>query len=232
LYKFRNGTKLKARLATYDRCVVGEVWFHRVYSPTGFEIETHDVVVDIGAHIGIFSLFASRQAPCGLIIAIEPIEENFLILEENIRINGRTNIIALNRAVASMDTVRPIYFYDKDTAGHSLFTMEKNDKQVRSVRTISLDFLFSSFQLVHIDFMKMDCEGAEYEILFSCSKEILSKINKLAIECHPLDAERNLKQLANYLADADFEVNTSERSGMLYAWRPPGGPQPLMNTLL
>jgi FkbM family methyltransferase len=218
LYILRNGIKYKARRGTYDRCIISEVWFHRDYSPSGFNIGPSDTVVDIGAQVGIFSLFASSQARFGRVFAIEPIIENFLLLRQNIDINNAANVIALNKAVAPEDGEREIYLENGDTAGHSFFVGD-NRTQGRPVQTISLEGLIRQFHLDHIDLLKMDCEGAEYEIIFGCPYEILMRVNRISMECHPMSDEWNIINLGKYLEGRGYEIDINEEIGMLHARR-------------
>lgn len=70
--------------------------------------------------------------------------------------------------------------------------------------------------------MKLDCEGAEYEILFGCSDENLKKILKISMECHNIDTNRNADQLKKFLEKQGFKVtikSDKHANAMLYAVR-------------
>ncbi len=76
VYILRNGINLRVRSKTSDSGIISEIWVHMDYLPKGFEINENDVAIDIGAHIGIFSIFLSKVAKMGKIYAFEPHPEN------------------------------------------------------------------------------------------------------------------------------------------------------------
>ena len=63
------------------------------------EVSASDVVVDIGAHIGTFTVGAAKRAMNGRVFAIEPVPENFDLLQENVRVNNRENVVTIHAAV-------------------------------------------------------------------------------------------------------------------------------------
>ncbi|HLD38201.1 MAG TPA: methyltransferase FkbM, partial [Candidatus Nanoarchaeia archaeon] len=64
-YKLRNGLTYKLRGGSTDRFILNEVWIYKSYNPRGFEIKPKDIVVDIGAHAGIFTILASYYTKNG-----------------------------------------------------------------------------------------------------------------------------------------------------------------------
>jgi len=94
-------TRLKMRVNTFDRQATYEVWRLKEYENKHFTIGLSDVVIDIGAHIGAFSVWAARQATRGRIFAFEPNEENYGLLEENKKLNDLTNLQIFKLAVSN-----------------------------------------------------------------------------------------------------------------------------------
>jgi hypothetical protein len=71
---------------------------------------------------------------------------------------------------------------------------------------VSLKDIFAKNKIPRVDFLKMDCEGAEYEILFNCQENILRKIDKIVIECHNTDKNKRLLSLKKFLEDNKFRA--------------------------
>lgn len=234
IYHLRDGTKFKVRTQQTDRVGLNEVWIYNVYCPKGFELNENDTVVDIGGHIGMFSVFAAKQCKKGKIYTFEPCNENFKLLKENIMLNNCENIIAFKKAVSSENTEKDLFLYEDDYEAHSFF--KKNDEAEKiTVKTISLTNFLKENNINKIDFLKIDCEGAEYEILYSCNPEIFKKIKVISMEYHnvnkilekqglePIYNENfNGQNLASFLQKNGFEVTikiTDPKGGMLYAKR-------------
>jgi len=214
-YVFNDGLKVKLRAGTSDRNVVNDVLLQNFYTPKGFEIKSGDMVIDIGAHIGTFSLFAARFAK--RIYAFEPLVSNFNILKENIKINGFHNIEAYNFAVADKSGTRDLFVVQGNMAANSLY-LETEFKT--KVETISLDDIVKRNNIFQIDYLKLDCEGAEYDILMKCSPDVLVKIQKIGMECHDIDKNRNLGSIKEFLEKKGFKVEIAPwHHKMVYAHR-------------
>ncbi len=212
-YRLRNGIKYIVKAKTIHRYMITETWLHRLYTKE-FDINDTDIVVDIGASIGIFTVFASCYAKSGVIYAFEPESESFKLLRENIKINNIDNINLVNKAISGRTGRRD--FYITNPGGHSFYGMGGGTKT--TVQTISLEDFFKENKLSKIDFLKMDCEGGEYTILFNCPRNVLKNINKIAMEYHDIDKARNGHMLKKFLQDNGFKVKKSgSKIGFLYA---------------
>jgi len=201
----RNGINIKLRVNSTDIMAFTHVWLLNEYDRSEFEINDTDIVIDIGAHIGLFALFASQFCKNGKIFCFEPIKENYEELLKNIEINNIQNIIPFNYAVSSKTEKIKIYLND-DESGHSMF-LENSD--YIEVDSISIDDIFKNNSIEKCDFLKLDCEGAEYEIIELLSKNYLQKIKKSVIEYHMFDTKPHLlKKLQDTLKNHSFELKT------------------------
>ncbi len=225
LYELRSGLRLAMRPHTLDAAVFKEVFVHRLYNPPGFEIGASDVVLDVGAHIGCFSIRAACAAREGRVIAFEPAPANFALLTENLALNGLSQVVALPCAVSGASGQRELRL-SRNTGGHSFHPLEPAAPvSTVAVRTVTLAEVLREHGLARIDFLKMDCEGEEYAILAHCPHELLRRIRRLAMEVHDLDDERSAAGLARWLAERGFDVRHEakpDRTSMMWArWPEP-----------
>ena len=205
VFETRSGLKIKIRVNSTDLMAFTHVWMIQEYSDDNFSINNDDVIIDVGAHIGLFALFASQFCKNGKIFCYEPIKENYKILIENIEMNQIQNIFPNNLAVTK-ETSRVKIFLNDDQSGHSMFIQNKNFVEVDSK---SLSDIFIDNGIKECDFLKLDCEGAEYEIIESLSSDLFTKINKTVIEYHMVDTKPELlEQLINKLKQFSFSVHT------------------------
>ncbi|MEP7264666.1 MAG: FkbM family methyltransferase [Bacteroidota bacterium] len=144
-------------------------------------------IIDIGAHYGYFSLFAGiNSGSKSKIIAIEPSKNNFQNLEKNIASSGNKNIRAINCAVDTADGTTQLF--SGKSINYSLVKSYSllNDGQPQTVTTKKLETIIKENNIDTIDFLKMDCEGAEYGILESTPSYIYDKITTISMEFHDL----------------------------------------------
>jgi len=148
-----------------------------------------DVVVDIGANIGCVSLWLAKKYPFLTIYAYEAHPTNYSNLINNIQANGIKNIVARNLVVHSTDDVpMKITLNTKNTGSSSIFKVDKNSNNTATVQSISLDSIISQNKIFRIKFLKLDCEGAEFDILQK--SDIIHKIpvEHVAVEIHTFAA--------------------------------------------
>ncbi len=217
--KLRRGPTIEIRPQTFDRNIFGEIWIKRDYTrPPGFNIRAGDIVVDIGAHIGIFSLFAANNG--ARVYSFEPVPENFRLLKRNIQRNGLGGVItAANMAVFSRSGEIELYLDNHNCGGHSTYVRNFGMPKIR-VPCLSLEELVKNNRIEQIDFLKMDCEGSEYDILCCCPEEVLRKIKRISMEYHTWNGHTG-EELKRYLERCGFAVEIRpvcrDILGMLYA---------------
>lgn len=214
----RNKLYVKLRTSSTDIQAFANVWIIEEYNKSGFEITDNDVVIDIGAHIGLFTLYATQHCKTGRIFCFEPVKDNFDLLVENIRINNLLNVNYFNKAVHSHNEPVRVYLDDIDQAAHSIFG---HGKKFVDVDTVTLPQIFDSNEIKLCNLLKLDCEGSEYEILRATSDEYFKKIQKICLEYHILKNDhKSLHLLKNRLSSLGFQVidiPSTDNLGMLYA---------------
>lgn len=143
------------------------------------------IVIDIGANIGLFSLYAARQG-AKKVYAFEPNHQAYLTLCKSIESNKLDDvIIPFNLAVSSKDN--DVVLIPKASSPYNVIKSRSEVVAVDNfdeIKTISLSTILASNNIQSCDLLKMDCEGAEYDILFNLSGEVFSKIDNIRLEHH------------------------------------------------
>ena len=205
---FKNGTKCVMRNKS-DSIAFFENYFLKLNNPNEkFEIKKEDIVIDIGAHVGYFTMYAAKKAYQGIIYSIEPYKESFEIFKKNLNLNELTNVKPFHAAI-SKKTEQITLYIDKDNQiGNSMF---KTDTSVRSekVSSFSLEDFIINNKIKKINFLKIDCEGAEFEIILNLKKEIMKNVNKMSIEVHENSNTDSVDKLENFLNENNFKVKIS-----------------------
>jgi FkbM family methyltransferase len=192
--------------------------FHEDDIVEHFTPDKGDIVVDIGAHIGLYTIIASKRVGFnGRVVAIEADPGNFNILNRNIQLNNSANVIALKYAVYSKEEENLKLFLPNP--GESTFTKYNTIMSDRAqskenfveVKANTLDYLLQSngIKQEEVNWIKIDVEGAEYEVLKG-AKDILSKSTdiSLLIEIHNLSGGTNLyKPIIEYLNLYHFKID-------------------------
>jgi len=165
-----------------DLGIFHEVWDHVRYTagPIG-AVARGGTVVDIGAHIGLFSVFAARKLQARRIISVEPDPANFTLLSKNISANHVENATLVNIAIADESGKRRIYGNPSNTGGHGFYARGASS---RLISTFSLMDLFKSSGVSECSLLKMDCEGAEMEILENAPDGLLRIVSAISVEYH------------------------------------------------
>ena len=215
------------RVNTSDILVIWEIWKAKVYDDVHFPIEPNDVIVDIGAHIGGFAVRAAKQAHRGKVFAYEASRKNFAMLSENRNLNNADNLHIHNVAISGQRGEMKFFMPGDNGALGSLMQETKSPMEI--VQSTTLADLIAENNIAQIDYLKMDVEGAEYDILLSCSDETLSKIQKIVLEYHEFTGHHHSHiDLVECLKSHGFQVAVEAGifpqkilfgTGILKAWR-------------
>lgn len=222
----RDGTQFEAPPGVNVLRVVTPVFHKHVYTPPGFEIAPDDTVVDVGANIGAFAVFAAQRTR-GRVLAVEPHPDNAAALRRNLRANGAARAEVAECAVGDAPGVLPLYLGRSGTT-HQLFAAGKGAAASESVdvRVATLPQLLAEHGFERVDFLKLDCEGAEGLILPALSDALLFSIRCIALEFHDDLSPVAHDALAKRLVERGFEVELRwdgrSSNGMLLARRPLG----------
>jgi len=172
------------RCLTSDIVVSDQVFVDLEYD---FQLkESPKVIVDTGANIGLTSIYFANKYPDAQIIAIEPENGNYEALKKNV--SPYTNIRTINAALWNKN--EEINLIDPGRHGNCGFRTDSKESPVdnnypvcQQIQAITIDKIMEEYQLVSIDILKLDIEGAEIEV-FSTSDSWIGKVNALIIELH------------------------------------------------
>lgn len=215
-----DGLKLKVR-SLMDLWIVKETCLDRDYESFGVEIEDGWTVIDIGGGLGDFAVSIGYRRPRCSIIAFEPFVESFSLLEENIALNGVTNVKPVQAAVAAKTGSLELAETGAAVQHTTQVVAEEGVERLR-VPAVGLSAVLSQYQLEQIDFLKIDCEGGEFEILLETPAEVLYKIAHICLEYHDQATAHHHHELVDHLQNLGFEVRTQGNPvhvdlGLLYA---------------
>ena len=159
-------------------------------------------IIDCGANIGLCILYWKQLYPAAHITAFEPDPNVFKTLVWNCKHWELTNVELINKAVWSSETELPFWAEGAD-AGRLLQSSELNDKSSTTVVTANLrDYLQGE-----VDFLKVDIEGAETEVLLHCA-DCLQRIANVFVEYHSfVGKEQELDDILRVLRYADFRLH-------------------------
>lgn len=158
------------------------------------------VIIDCGANIGLSVLYFNRLFPNATIIAFEPDEQIFQLLKKNItQINTNKNIQILKEAVWICDTELS-FFSEGSLAGSSVTDFGKTNNVI-TVKAVDL----KKYLTKKIDFLKIDIEGAENDVIFDIAP-LLHNVENLFLEYHGLrDNPQNLGDILNLIKEQGFQ---------------------------
>ena len=168
-----------------------------------------DIVIDIGANVGMVSILLAKKFPFLKIYSFEPLKENYDNFIKNIELNNipKGVIIAENKAVTKDGRLITMSINSANKDGSSTTDvisinsiMTKENSQVES---ITLEEIFNKYNINKLKLLKIDCEGSEYEILYNTYTNLLKNIENLRGEFHEnknLTDEYDIDKLCEYVS--------------------------------
>jgi FkbM family methyltransferase len=217
----RGGMKITVparMMQTYKECFFDQTYLKGF--PAGvIKNNLSSTVIDVGANVGYFSLFMLSNNRNAQILAFEPMPMNYQLLKKYRDENSHLNFIPVNKAVSQRNETITLSYDARDsyTTSAGIFNGDKELDRMEVSATTLADII-DNYKLDKIDFLKLDCEGSEYPIVYNAPASILQKISAMAIETHPGKAEReNKDSLASYLRQHGFEIRTHR--DIIWGWR-------------
>lgn len=199
----RGEKRLMLRGGTFDKWPVSEIIVRDDYHLRTL-LPTPKIIIDLGAGIGEFCLYASLLFPKVKIYAYEPDRETYQLLLQNLKTNKLAgHVYPFKLAVAKKNS--PEQLYINQTKGYAKLINLYPRAQL--LQTTSLDRIFSLNKIQTCDLLKIDIEGAEYAVLYSFSPALFKKIRHIHMECHNFASTAyNSKSMQQFLENNGFIV--------------------------
>ena len=176
------GFKLRFRDDFADRYVMRDM-FKRNYARIPKNPKT---VIDIGAHIGLFTLAAIR-AGAEKVYAFEPEEFNYELLCHNIKINGHNDRVDCIKLGVGTAGQAKLYIHPNNSGASSIYldadkALEASKYQI--INIISIHDVFKNYDISYCDILKIDCEGSDRDILNELDENLVNRIGQISVEIH------------------------------------------------
>jgi FkbM family methyltransferase len=177
----------------------GRLYEQETSNFVGSILQPGDTFVDIGAHVGYFSMLASAMVgPEGAVYSFEPEPRNYAHLLDHIDANSATNVRPMHMAVGAKPSIAEFFVNSDNDGGHALWEVGRhpfNERtrsapQSRKVFVTTLDQLFEGRDMRSLKAIKIDAEGAEFAILVGARELlrrhrvpfIIAEINRFGLE--------------------------------------------------
>ena len=203
-----------------DFKVINETWIENVYRIHQGQFFGGGVFVDIGANIGAVSLFVDsfnkdREDDSKIkVYSVEPEPNNLYLLNKNIENNPTENITIVNNAIWYEEKIVSI---SNRGGNSSIVDLEEDSSEVLA---ITLETLFLTYDIKEVDVMKIDIEGAEFDLIINTPAETLAKINRLVLEFDKSFDGRFGQMIEKLSKQFGIDIlGSPERGGYVYANR-------------
>lgn len=200
--------------------------FEEVYKTGLFEsltpkVRENSVVIDCGANVGITSYYFSSRFET--VYAIEPAKEHFDVLTHMLSYNKIENVKPFQFALSMKDGKEKFYHYSNKTMfslyGNIMGTGGLAQTGFEEVPLKRLDTFVTEQKIKHIDLLKLDVEGVEFEILGSDSfTKVAPIIDSVVVEVHTYSG-RNPNQVVDSLVQNGFTVSRVPNDALLFIAR-------------
>lgn len=228
----RGGIRVRVpgkRLVEFKEVVLGDV-YRRGFVPGTIRPAPDGrlTIVDVGANLGVFSLSIKALYPDATVIGVEPLPENHAYFQRNLELNPQlgTSVVAVKAAVAGTSGMLRLHSPGGDDFPTDATLLNPAAVGGRSfdVEARTLADILSDHGIPRISFLKLDCEGAEFEILYRAERETLERVAMLAVEVHESGGtDQNSRSLGAFLCRHGFTCCLSRRGDFIWAARDPRG---------
>ncbi|GBD25570.1 31-O-demethyl-FK506 methyltransferase FkbM [bacterium HR30] len=219
----RNGVEFRAHGSVPLMGLYNEVWRHDCYRVRRPPLQPEATVLDIGANVGVFALYVAKEFRPRVVYCFEPSPVAAADLWQNARASelaGRVQVFPL--AVAAREGEQRLALTRAEVLNR-LVPATTSDEQTIWVRCTTLEQIFTRNSIERCDLLKIDCEGAEYDIVLTASESVLRRVRRMAIEWHAVPGH-SPQELVERLQSIGFRVqqegDPGGKLGYVYAHLP------------
>lgn len=202
------GIQMAYRKGSVDEQVIKDTIYDDIFfkGVPEYVSKPNDVIIDVGAHIGAFSVMAAMRIPKGRVYSIEPSQKSYELLLQNIGLNQLGTITPIKSALFDRKgEIKLFHDVEQGNWGHSIIKEFSLEGEI--VQCDTLQNFFADNDIRKCDFMKFNCEGAEFCILLSTPIETLKKVSVILILYHcDIEKKYTLNELTSHLKKADFII--------------------------
>jgi FkbM family methyltransferase len=202
----------------WDASTLEEVVYKDIYEKEA-KVKPGDVVLDVGAHIGSFTLKAAKEVGLeGRVVSFEPSSENFKLLTLNVNSNDYGNATLFNVAVGSAPGTAKLNLGSRKGTNSLLSDSGVENVGTEQVPIRTLDSVTDELKLSKVSFVKIDVEGFELEVLKGARNILASNHPSIAMETH--DFGPSEEEIGNFLRAFGYVVKSVRyrtHLGLLYA---------------
>lgn len=199
-YRLRNGVRLTAAPGPHDVKIINEIWLDEDYAAPGFIPTSGWTIVDFGANKGFFATWALTMAPDARIHCFEPDPRNVAALRSNLQpFGGSADVheVAVGSQAGSLTLFRLA-----GRAGQASVFRSRAQSRGSVVAEIAVPVVAVGDLLPplgRIDLLKVDVEGAEYDILLDTPPAALAQVQRVVMEADEVDPAKPSRAVGNLL---------------------------------
>ncbi len=214
-----NGLQLIVHI---DDWIQGTIYFLGAYEKPELKalekfITPKSTCIDLGANFGLYTLYISKLIDeNGKIISFEPFTKNYTFLIKNIALNKLTNIQTERLAVGKKEGITSLYYNEKEKNLGMVSTNYTCNAITEEVNVVALDSYFKNNAINHLDFIKIDIEGAEYNALLGMKNILTVHSPTLLIEIlEDYQQPNNSEKIHTFLSKLGYQKYFIDNEGNL-----------------
>ena len=211
-YPFFCVTRSGDRFRVINRSDLATVWI--IYLRNEYNVRLEDkVILDGGANIGAFSVFAASRAAGARIFAVEPFPSTFDRLEESVRANHLEDRVTCMRVALASEDQNVNMYAATHVDSQARQVIKPSGPDTVRVPALSLSSLLERIGVAEFDLLKMDIEGGEHPVVLHTDARVLSRFKRISIEYHQTGEKKPLFQ---HLMAAGFVLRRDRVLGFNY----------------